>query len=71
MTVLSDVLKELFSMFVADIRLTVAVLALVGLIALWLKIAPGIDPSIPGFALHFGGIAIIVVITSLHARRMK
>ena len=71
MTVLSDVLKELFGMFVSDARLSVAVLALVGLVALWLKAAPGIDPQIPGVALLLGCIAINVTITSLHARRMK
>lgn len=69
MTVIADVFKELFGMFVADFRLTAAVLALVALVAAWLALVPDVDPLLPGLALLAGCLVIIVSITALHARR--
>jgi hypothetical protein len=71
MTIFTDVLKELVSMFIADARLTAAVLILVAAVSLWLKLAPGVNQAIPGFALLAGCIVIIIAITSAHARRSK
>lgn len=69
MTIIADVLKELVSMFVADARLTAAILALVALVAAWVEWAPGVHPMLPGFALLAGCLLIIVSITAAHARR--
>lgn len=69
MSVISDVSKELFGMFVADVRLTVAVLAAVGATAGCLKAFPGIDPAAFGFALLGGCLLIIVLVTASQARR--
>lgn len=71
MTIFTDVLKELVSMFMADARLTAAVLILVSAISLWLKLGPGFDTVIPGFALLAGCIVIIIAVTTAHARRSK
>ena len=71
MTIFTDVLKELVSMFMADARLTAAVLMLVAAISLWLKLASGVDTVVPGFALLAGCIVIIIAITTAHARRSK
>ena len=69
MNVIGDVLKELFSMFVADSKLTGAVLALVAFVAAWMKFFPALEPTVPGLVLLLGCVAIIVAITTLHARR--
>ena len=71
MNVLSDVLKELFGMFVADVRLTIAVLALVAVIAGGIRAFPGMDPSVFGFALLGGCLVIVFAVTTIHARRVK
>lgn len=71
MSVIGDVLKELFSMFVGDARLTVAVLILVALIAFSLHASPAANPILSGFALLGGCLAIIITITTLHAKRVR
>lgn len=67
MNVVSDVFKELFSMFMGDARLTLAVLILVAFIAACLKVAPDANPLLTGFALLGGCLTIVIVITSLTA----
>jgi hypothetical protein len=68
MTVLLDVLKELFSMFLADARLSCAILALVVLV--WVAIDFLSIPAIAGGAgLFLGALAILIWITTSEARR--
>ena len=68
MTVLRDVLKELFSMFLADARLSCAVLALVVLV--WVAIDfLGIAAIAAGAGLFFGTLAILIWVTTAEARR--
>ena len=67
MSILIDVLKELLSMFLADARLTGAVLVLVGAVAL--AISRGVDPLLAGTGLLAGCMAILAVVTALQARR--
>jgi hypothetical protein len=71
MTVITDVFKELFSMFVADARLTFAILALVAGVAFSIKEVQIPNPVLSGFALLGGCLVIIVTITALHARSVK
>jgi hypothetical protein len=71
MTVIADVFKELFSMFVGDALLTVAILALVAVIAFITKEVPPANPFLSGFALLGGCLTIIITITALHAKRAK
>jgi hypothetical protein len=59
MSIIGEVVKELFGMFVADARLTAAILFLVagaaGLVAIWQT-----EPLIAGGVLLFGSLAILV-----------
>lgn len=71
MNVLGDVLKELVSMFVADARLTLAILILVAAVAAMPHVLLGIDPLIGGWVLLSGCLTIIVVVTTLHARHVR
>jgi hypothetical protein len=59
MTILRDVLAELFGMFAGDVRLSVAILAVVALAALLIKLAH-IDPLIGGGVLLLGCLAVVV-----------
>lgn len=68
MSILLEVLKELLSMFLADARLTGAVLALVGAVALAIG-RGGVDPLLAGAGLLAGCLAILAVVTTLQARR--
>jgi len=68
MTVFIDVLKELFSMFLADARLSCAVLALVTLV--WIAIDfLGIPAIAAGAGLFLGALAILIWVTTGEARR--
>ena len=68
MTVLRDVLKELFSMFLADARLSCATLALVVLV--WIAIEYlGIPAIAAGAGLFLGALAILIWVTTVEARR--
>lgn len=74
MTILLDVLKELWSMFVGDARLTIAILVLIGAVALsirWHLIDPGFDPLLAGGALLFGCLAILVEATVRETRSRR
>jgi hypothetical protein len=58
MNILKDVLSELFSMFVADARLTVAILVIVVTTALMIG-ATNLSPLIGGLFLLLGCIAVL------------
>jgi hypothetical protein len=68
MTLLLEVAKELFSMFLADARLTVATLVLVGLVAV-LVLTIGVPPSVGGALLAIGCVLIVVEAAVREARR--
>lgn len=68
MTILRDVLAELFGMFVGDARLTVAVLAVVAAAAALIDLV-GIDPLIGGCVLLFGCLTVVVGAVVWTARR--
>lgn len=68
MGVLKEVLAELLGMFLADFRLTVAVLVLVAAVAFLVDVK-GIDPLLGGAALLGGCLAILAAVTTAHARR--
>jgi hypothetical protein len=70
MTVIGEVFKELFSMFVADIRLTLAILLLVGVVA-GLVSAFSVVPYFAGGMLLFGFVAILVEAVVREARRAR
>jgi hypothetical protein len=70
MSILKDVLAELFGMFVSDARLTVAVLAVVAVAAV--LIGPvGIPPLIGGFVLLVGCLAVLLGAVAWAARRKR
>ena len=66
MSILNDVLRELWKMFVADVRLTCAILALVALTA-------GLrhSPASAELLLTLGTPAILLAFVALAARRAK
>jgi len=70
MTVLREVLRELLSMFVADARLSAAILAVVAVAALLLRALPG-QPLVSGAALLVGSLLVVVtgVLRAARARR--
>jgi hypothetical protein len=59
MSILKDVLAELFGMFVADARLTVAILCIVAVSAGLIDIA-GVTPLIGGGALLAGCLGVTI-----------
>ncbi len=70
MKILVEVAQELFSMFVADLRLTLSVLALVavvGALVVWLKLGVAISGAI----LLMGCVIILAEATLREARRRK
>ena len=70
MTLLRDIARELFGMFVADARLSGAIVALVAVVAgliLWL----GISPVIAGGGLLAGSLLILVEAACREARRRR
>jgi len=70
MTILKDVLAELFGMFVADARLTTAICALVALVAV-LILAVHVAPLTGGLVLLLGCLAILVLSVRAEARRRR
>ena len=74
MTIFLDVLKELWSMFVGDARLTIAILVLTGVVALsirWHLIDPELHPLVAGGALLVGCLAILVEATVRETRSRR
>jgi hypothetical protein len=70
MTILKDVLAELFGMFVGDARLTVAILAVVATAAALIDLL-SVDPLIGGGVLLFGCLAVVIAGVTLAARRQR
>ncbi len=70
MTILKDVFSELFSMFVADARLTAAILALVALCALLIR-ATTLPPVWGGVLLLVGCIAVLLLTVRREAKRRQ
>lgn len=70
MSILRDVLAELFSMFVADARLTAAILAVVAGAAVMIDIA-SLPALAAGAALLIGTIVVLVASVCAAARRGK
>jgi hypothetical protein len=68
MSILKDVLAELFKMFVGDARLTAAILVVV-LIAAGLIAATALSALVGGVILLFGCIAVLVLSVNREARR--
>ena len=68
MSLIGDVVKELFSMFLADGRLTIATLALVAIVA-GLVVALHVGPLVGGSMLLLGCLVILVEAAAREARR--
>ncbi|MET4103318.1 Flp pilus assembly protein TadB [Roseovarius sp. MBR-78] len=68
MNILKDVFSELFSMFVADARLTATILATVALAAL-LIVATSLPPLAGGLVLLLGCIAVLFLSVRREAKR--
>ena len=67
MTVISDVLKEFMAMFIADARLSLAILFLVGAVAGIVR-ALHAGPFIAGSVLMIGVLAILIEAVGREAR---
>lgn len=70
MTLLRDIASELIGMFVADVRLSGAIVALVAVVAgliLWI----GIPPVIGGGGLLVGSLLVLVEAAYREARRPR
>jgi len=72
MTILKDVLAELFGMFVADARLTAAILALVAISAVLIE-GIGVSPLTGGLFLLVGCLLVLIgaVVRFAHAKAHK
>lgn len=70
MSILKDVLTELFSMFVTDARLTAAILALVAVTALMI-IGMNLNSLYGGLFLLFGSIAVLFLSVRREAARLS
>jgi len=67
MSILKDVLSELFKMFVSDARLTAAILAVVAGSAVVIR-ASGLSPLVGGMVLLFGCIGVLMAAVRREAR---
>lgn len=70
MTILKDVLAELFGMFVGDARLSAAILAVVAVAALAID-AGGAPPLVGGALLLIGCLAVMIGAVLRTARRKR
>lgn len=70
MSVLKDVLSELFSMFVADARLTMAILAVVAVVAFLIHGA-GVSTTAAGVVLLLACLAVLVEAVLREARNRR
>lgn len=68
MNLLKEVLAELLGMFLADARLSAAVLVLVGAVALLID-GLGVAPLAGGVVLVLGCLAILAAVTAATAGR--
>jgi hypothetical protein len=69
MSIMIDVLKELFAMFVADARLTLAILLLVAVVAGF--VGSGMAPILGGGVLLMGSLGILVLSVGREAKVRK
>ncbi|MCG6859120.1 MAG: hypothetical protein LJE67_13765 [Salaquimonas sp.] len=60
MTILKDVLGELFAMFVADVRITTAILAIIAVTAILMDLA-GVSALVAGGFLLAGCLLTVIV----------
>ena len=67
MSIISEVATELFSMFMADRRLTIATLVLVAIVA----VVTPIQPLVGGIILFCGCLAIVVEAAVREAKRRR
>ncbi|MBZ0127826.1 MAG: hypothetical protein K8F59_01795 [Rhodobacteraceae bacterium] len=67
MSILAEVLQDLAKMFVADVRLTLAILGLIGLVSV--LIALGLTPLTGGAILFAGSLGLLVAAVLSAARR--
>lgn len=70
MNILKDVLSELLSMFVADARLTTAILTTVAAAALLIAV-PGVPPLAGGAVLLLGSVAVLFRSVGREAARRR
>ncbi len=70
MTLIGDIAAELYSMFLADARLSGAILALVAVIGLLVD-GVGFNAGLGGAVLIAGCLAIIVTVTAHEARQRR
>lgn len=70
MNILKDVFSELFSMFVADARLTAAILAIVVVVALLINWT-SMPPLAGGMLLLLGCIAVLLASIYREAKRRR
>lgn len=68
MTILGDVVKELWSMFVGDARLTLALLALVGAAGA-LTGSGMVGPAVTATLLVLGTVVVLIAAVAQAARR--
>jgi hypothetical protein len=68
MNILKDVLSELFSMFVADARLTIAILLIVAITSLMVG-ATVLSPLVGGLFLLLGCVAVLFLSVRREATR--
>jgi len=68
MNLLRDVVRELFSMFLADAKLSGAVLALVAGAAVLIDVE-GLNPMTVGFGLLLGCLATLAAVTAVEAKQ--
>lgn len=68
MNLAQDVIKELFGMFLADAKLSGAILVLVGGIAVLIDF-DRLDPLIGGGGLLAGCLAILAAVTAFDSRQ--
>jgi hypothetical protein len=69
-TILKDVIAELIGMFVGDIRVTVAILAVVAAAAALIDLA-GVHPLLAGGVLLCGCLAVVIAGVVWAARAQK
>jgi hypothetical protein len=70
MTIIKDVLAELFSMFVSDARLSIAILAVVACAAIATRVA-GPATLLAGGILLTGSIIVLIASVRREAKRRK
>ena len=67
MSLILEIAKELFGMFMADAKLSCAILVLVGVLAYLLR-SGAIDPTVGGAVLLVGCLVILAAVTAIESR---